>query len=88
MNNVQQCLFLFIVPKVIDPRSVNEQLLQKRLQQKRYFDKSARPLASLQIGDKVRVQTSVGQARLGVVRRPLIPEQPTSYIVTVNSKNY
>ncbi|CAB4008430.1 Hypothetical predicted protein, partial [Paramuricea clavata] len=41
-----------LVPKVIDPRPVNQQLLQKRLQQKRYFDKSAHPLPSLQIGDK------------------------------------
>ncbi|XP_028418676.1 uncharacterized protein K02A2.6-like [Dendronephthya gigantea] len=77
-----------LVPKVIDPLSVNEQLLQKRLQQKRYFDKSARPLPSLQIGDKVRVQTPVGHARFGVVRRSPTPEQPRSYIVTVNSKDY
>ena len=52
-----------LIPKVIDPRSVNEQLLQKRLQQKRYFE-SARPLPSLQIGDKVRIQILVRHARL------------------------
>lgn len=62
--------------------------MQKRLQQKKYFDKSARPLPSLQTGDKVRVQTPVGHARLGVVRRPPTPEQPRSYIVTVNGKDY
>ena len=49
---------------------------------------TARPLPSLQISDKVRVQTPVRHARLGVVRRPPTPEQPRSYIVTVNSKNY
>jgi hypothetical protein len=36
----------------------------------------------------VRVKTPVRHARLGVVRRPPTPEQPRSYIVTVNSKNY
>ena len=36
----------------------------------------------------VRVQTPVGYARLGVIRRPPTPEQPRSYIVTANSKDY
>ena len=62
--------------------------MQKRLQQKKYHDKSARPLTSLQTGDQVRVQTKIGHASLGVIERPPIPEQPRSYIVTVNSKDY
>ena len=77
-----------LAPKVINPLTVNEQLLQKRSQQKKYYDKSARPLTSLQTGDQVRVQTKIGHASLGVIKRPPIPEQPRSYIVTVNSKDY
>lgn len=77
-----------LAPKVINPLTVNEQMLQRRLQQKKYYDKSARPLPSLQTGDQVRVQTKVGHASLGVIKRPPTPEQPRSYIVTVNSKDY
>ena len=78
-----------LVPKVINPLTVNEQLLQKKLQQKKYYDKSARPLTSFQTRDQVRVQTKIGHARLGMIKRPPIPEQPRSYImVTVNSKDY
>ena len=62
--------------------------MQKRLQQKKYYDKSARPLPSLQTGDQVQVQTKVGHANLGVIKRPPTPEQPRSYIVTVSSKDY
>ena len=67
---------------------MNEQLLQKRLQQKKYYDKSARPLPSLQTGDQVRVQTKVGHTSLGVIKRPPTPEQPRSYIVAINGKDY
>ena len=83
-----------LFPKVINPLTVNEQLLQKRLQQdyrrdyRNNNDKSARPLTSLQTGDQVRVETKIGHASLGVIKRPPIPEQPRSYIVTVNSKDY
>ena len=77
-----------LVPKVINPLTVNEQLLQKRLQQKKYYDKSARPLPSLQTGDQVRVKTKVGHTNLGVIKRPPTPEQPRSYIVTMNGKDY
>ena len=80
-----------LVPKVINPLTVNEQLLQKRLQQKKYYDKSARPLTSLQTGDQVRVQTKIGHASLGVIKRSPIQylnNQDQPYIVTVNSKDY
>jgi hypothetical protein len=71
------------VPKVINPRAVNEQLLLKR-----FYDRSARPLRSFQTRDTVRVQIKIGHASLGVIKRPPTLEQPRSYIVTVNSKDY
>ena len=77
-----------LVPKVINPLTVNEQLFQKRLQLKKYYHKSARPLPNLQTGDQVRIQTKVGHVSLGVIKRPPTLEQLRSYIVTINNKDY
>lgn len=40
-------------PETVDPRV---QLMQQKVKQKAYYDRSSRPLASLQPGDTIRVQ--------------------------------
>ena len=75
-------------PRLINPQEVNRRLMSNRLQQKMYYDESARPLTTLQCGDQVRIQTPVGHTQLGVIKRPPTAEQPRSYMVTVGSKDY
>ena len=46
------------------------------------------PLATLHCGVEVRVQLPVGHVKLGVIKRTPTEEQPRSYIVTVDNKDY
>ena len=64
-----------LVYDVIKPQSASEQLLEKRLQQNKYFDKFVRPLPNVETGDIVRVQPPVGYARQGEIKRTPTPKQ-------------
>jgi len=65
---------------------VHRQLLKKRLQQKEYYDKSAKPLRPLNPDETVRMQTSSGHRKLAVVKRHA--KGPRSYVVESNGKEY
>nr|XP_039265794.1 uncharacterized protein K02A2.6-like [Styela clava] len=51
-------------PEMRNPKEVHDQLLHKRSQQKKYFDKSSKLLPNLNTGDIVRMQTKKGYARI------------------------
>ncbi|XP_077973432.1 uncharacterized protein LOC120337686 [Styela clava] len=73
-------------PKVVPTTQVHAQLTHKRMQQKKYFDKTAKSLPPLQRGDKVRLQTDKGYNIIGIIKKKA-PE-PRSYIVSANGKKY
>lgn len=47
-------------PKIVDPGVVQEELLEKRLKQKMYYDKNVRQLPKIETGDAVRISTQNG----------------------------
>ena len=73
-------------PKVIDPQKIHDQLTLKRSQQKKYYDKSAKPLPPLHRGDTVRLQSPQGYNQLGTVLSP--STQPRSYVVKAAGREY
>ncbi len=56
------------------------------MQQKTYYDKSAKTLETLKANQIVRMQTVKGYDRIGVVKQ--VAKQPRSYIVESNRKEY
>lgn len=58
---------------------VKAQLYKKRNQQKKTYDKHARPLEPLKVNQTVRIQTPKGYDRLGKVTQVL--QKPRSYMV-------
>ncbi len=73
-------------PSAPDNKEVHRQLIKKRLQQKKYYDKSAKPLRPLSANETVRMQTSSGYKKLAVVKRHA--KGPRSYVVESNGKEY
>ena len=61
-------------------------LYNKRIIQKRYHDKTAKPLPELSTNQTVRLQTEKGHEKLGFIKATA--ENPRSYIVNVNGKDY
>lgn len=68
-----------LAPAPRDTRRIASQLQKKRLVQKRYYDTSSRPLQPLEEGQVVRMQTTKGHDRLGVVKD--VCREPRSYII-------
>ena len=66
-------------------RNVQTNLYNKRVSQKNFHDKSAKPLPVLSTNQTVRVQTDSGHEKLGFVKSEV---QPRSYIVNINGKDY
>ena len=73
-------------PKVINPQRVHDQLVWKRTQQKRHYDKTGSPLSTLQAGDVVRMQSRKGYNQLGVIQSPV--KQQQSYISSVEGQEH
>ena len=70
----------------VDHRHVQNALYNKRIIQKRYHDKTAKPLPELSTNQTVRLQTKKGHEKLGFIKATA--ENPRSYIVNVNGKDY
>lgn len=73
-------------PQVRSPPAVQRQLQLKWDMQKRFFDKSSKPLKSLARGQVVRLQTDKGHARLGHIHGPA--KEPRLYLVEVDGVIY
>ncbi len=72
-----------LMPKTIEPQVVKSQLQKYRDTQKHYYDRTAKELQPLKIGESVRIQTDHGWQPAKVVD---IGPEPRSYKV-VNSQN-
>lgn len=73
-------------PQVYKPLEVKARLLNKRLTQKLYYDRSSRPLRPLMGGQVVRMQTPHGYNRTGRVKE--ICKEPRSYLIHSEGKLY
>lgn len=73
-------------PKVIPVKRVSQEIETKRQQQKVNYDKSAKPLGTLKTNQVVRIQTTKGYDKLGVIKQ--IGKEPRSYIVQSNGREY
>jgi transposase InsO family protein len=69
-------------PKVIN--NVQKNLKKVRDEKKRYYDKQSHNLKPLKQGDTVRIQTTKGYNKLGVVKQQA--NAPRSYIVETNGR--
>ena len=65
-------------------KNVQSHLYNKRLIQKRYHDKTAKPLTDLTTNQSVRLQTEKGHEKIGFVKNPT--DKPRSYIVNVQGR--
>ena len=75
-----------LVPDVKNPKLVTQRLTELRMQQKAYFDRSARSLLKLEENDVVRLQTPKGHQIPATVRK--CSNEPRSYVVTANNREY
>ena len=67
-------------------KNVQSHLYNKRIIQKRYNDKTAKPLTDLTTNQSVRLQTERGHEKIGFVKNPT--DKPRSYIVNVQGREY
>ncbi|RXN21973.1 Transposon Ty3-G Gag-Pol poly [Labeo rohita] len=75
-----------LVPASKNNISVKEQLSKKRQCQKTYYDKSSKALRPLLQGEVVRLATSKGHDRIGLVKK--LCDEPRSYLVQSEGKEY
>ncbi|XP_051984856.1 uncharacterized protein K02A2.6-like [Xyrauchen texanus] len=75
-----------LVPSSKDNVAVKTQLSKKRHCQKTYYDKSSRALRPLIKGEVVRLATSKGHDRIGLVKQ--LCDEPRSYLVETEGKEY
>ncbi|CAI5648726.1 unnamed protein product [Oreochromis niloticus] len=75
-----------LVPSPKSNRAVKTNLLHKRHAQKKYYDKSSRPLRPLMPGEVVRIQTRHGHDSLGTIKEAC--KEPRSYIVQSGGGEY
>ena len=68
-------------PQNLDGQKVAAKMQQLRAEQKRYYDKGARPLPTLQEGDAVRIRTPQGWEKAEYVQQ----HSPNSHIVKAGS---
>ena len=68
-------------PKLINPKHVRDRLKSAREVQKKYYDRQAKPLSKLKLGDPVTMATDQGWLPARVTA---IPSAPRSFIVTNN----
>ena len=61
-------------------------LYNKRIIQKRYYEKTAKPLTDLTTNQSVRLQTEKGHEKIGFVKSPT--DKPRSYIFNVQGREY
>ncbi|XP_077971870.1 uncharacterized protein LOC144426076 [Styela clava] len=73
-------------PEIRNPKEVHDQLLHKRNQQKKYFDKSSKLLPNLNTGDIVRMQTKKEYDQKGIICQNY--HLPRSYIVESDGRRY
>ena len=65
---------------------MSQSIRKKRQQQKMYYDKSAKMLETLKENQAVRIQTTKGYDKLGVMKQ--IAKEPRFYIVESDGKEY
>ncbi|KAK7907206.1 hypothetical protein WMY93_015818 [Mugilogobius chulae] len=75
-----------LAPDMLKPEEVHDQLHNKRLTQKMYYDKTSRPLQPLMEGQVVRLQTPKGFDRTGVVTETC--KEPRSYLIQSDGQTY
>ena len=90
MSRRTRCL-LPVAKKLLAPRALNNKhvashLKSKHMQQKAFYDRGAKPLPPLNPQQVVRLQTSKGYEKVGIVKRPTA--DPRSYIVDVGEREY
>ena len=90
MSRRTRCL-LPVAKKLLAPRALNNKhvsshLKSKRMQQKAFHDRGAKPLPPLNPQQVVRLSTSKGYEKVGVVKQPTA--DPRSYIVNVGEREY
>ena len=61
--------------KPLNPVSVQARLEEYRKQQKKFYDRTAKPLEVLKEGDVVRMKTNKGFQRKAIVEKPLSEPQ-------------
>ena len=66
-----------LIPKIIEPSKVSEQLKKKQLTHKKYFDQGSRPLGELKSNDSVYMQAGNRWIRATVIQKA---NTPHSYI--------
>ena len=72
--------------KSSNPVNVQARLQEYRMQQKRFYDRTAKPLETLKEGDVVRMKTDEGFQKKAVVEKSL--SEPRSYLVNSNGRLY
>ena len=75
-----------LVPASKNNVAVKNQISKKRHCQKTYYDKSSRTLRPLLQGEVVRLATSKGHDRIGLVTQ--LCDEPRSYPVEVEGREY
>ena len=90
MSRRTRCL-LPVAKKLLAPRALNNKhvsshLKSKRMQQKAFYDRGAKPLPPLNPQQVVRLQTNKGYDKVGIVKQPTA--DPRSYIVNVGEREY
>lgn len=75
-----------LVPASKNNTTVKDQLSKKRQCQKTYYDKSSKALRPLLQGEVVRLATSKGHDRIGLVKQ--LCDEPRSYLVQSEGKEY
>lgn len=75
-----------LVPASKNNVAVMNQISKKRRCQKTYYDKSSRTLRPLLQGEVVRLATTKGHDRIGLVKQ--LCDEPRSYLVEVGGREY
>lgn len=65
---------------------VKSELQKRRTTQKRYYDKTSKPLTPLAPNQVVRLQTTKGYDKVGIVKKKCT--EPRSYVVESEGKEY
>ena len=87
LRSAMPCTAAQLRPSVVDPRRTDEALKWKQAVQKRYYDRTSRPLSNLHGGQVVPVQLQPqGKWFPGVVRGKA--DAPRSYVVDTENGTY
>lgn len=70
-------------PKVVDPELVRNRLLEARMNQKYYYDRTARKLPEITAGDAVRIRTQAGWQPATFINKH---QMPNSHMVRAGDR--